>query len=171
VIGAVEGQPDAIRLAESFTALYQTDGAMVLRFLRAFTLNEAEAQDLCSDTFRRAWQAWPRFKDHGGHQRSWLLRIARNVAVDRARRRRLEHIWPGSSTGDSTADPGDTAADRLQLEAAVRKLKRSDRELVALRAGGLTHAEIAQVQGRTEQAVKVAWHRTLQQLRSELGEP
>ncbi len=39
-----------------------------------------------------------------------------------------------------------------------------------MRSVGLTHSEIGKVQGRSEQAAKVAWFRAAQRLRAELGE-
>ena len=53
---------DRVQLEAGFIALYQADGAAVLRYLRAVTGSENDAEDLCAETFRRAWQAWARFK-------------------------------------------------------------------------------------------------------------
>jgi DNA-directed RNA polymerase specialized sigma24 family protein len=62
------------------------------------------------------------------------------------------------------------ATDRVVLSGALRRVSRADRELLLMRSVGLTHSEIGKVQGRSEQAVKVAWFRAAQRLRAELGE-
>jgi RNA polymerase sigma-70 factor (ECF subfamily) len=59
------------------------------------------------------------------------------------------------------------AEERQQMQRLVAALPEEQRELIALRVtGGLSAKEIGQVVGKSEGAVRVAIHRTLQQLRA-----
>lgn len=153
--------------------MYAQEGPGVLRYLRTRSQNMSEAEDLHAETFCRAWQAWGRFRGDELEIRPWLFRIARNLLIDRHRRQR--HFWflpleekYGSKASDEVAT---TATGRALLEALVSRISAADRELLGLRVAGLSHSEIGKIQGRSEQAVKVAWHRTLERLRTHLEGP
>lgn len=151
---------------ESFQRLYGDHVELVLRYLCAFVANPADAEDLCADTFVRAWRAWPRFVGEDAAARAWLLRIAANVARSRFRRGR-----PTVPLHPDQPDPGDQSAaavERIVLGAAMGRLRRADRAVLALRAAGLSFSEIGKVQGRSEDASKMACHRALMRLRSEV---
>jgi len=165
------GLPSCARdLETSFLALYQEQGPYILRYLRAWSRNAMEAEDLHAETFCRAWHGWERFRGDDDELRSWLFRIARNLVIDRHRRQRGVWFVPieGNHVSKSSDEVATTATDRVLLRALVGQMSGSEQELVALRVAGLSHAEIAKLQGRTEHAVKVAWHRTLQRLRGQL---
>jgi DNA-directed RNA polymerase specialized sigma24 family protein len=65
-------------------------------------------------------------------------------------------------------DVATVVSDRSLLEQALRRLSSSDRELVAFRMAGLSHREIGRIQGRSELAVKMAWHRAIERLRADM---
>ena len=158
----------ASHLEASFRDLYESEATVVLRYLRASVADSEQAEDPCAETFFRAWQAWPRYRGKPGEARPWLLRIARNLLIDQVRRCRLLRFLP---VGEDLADPDQPAADavdRVDLQRALARLPTTDRDLLALRAAGLSHSEIARVQSRAEAAVKMAWHRALRRLREQL---
>ena len=143
---------------------------MILRYLRVRSTDLAEAEDLHAETFCRAWQAWPRFRGDALDVRPWLFRIARNLLIDRHRRRGLIRFLPLETRHSSrrAEDVAVAVTGRALILETLKRASPSDRELIAFRVAGLSHAEIGKIQGRTEQAVKVAWHRTLARLRSQL---
>jgi RNA polymerase sigma-70 factor (ECF subfamily) len=154
-------------LTASFMDLYDAQSLPLLRYLRTSSPEGADLEDLAAEVFSRAWRAWPRFHGAPDDARRWLFRIARNAAVDASRRRHGVRLLPLDEERGVEAGPAEDAAvvERLQVRAAIRRLGAADRELLGLRAAGLSHAEIAVVLGRTEAAVKMAWHRALVQLR------
>jgi RNA polymerase sigma-70 factor (ECF subfamily) len=156
-------------LEATFLAAYQQHGPCILRYLWAQSRNRVEAEDLHSETFCKAWEAWGRFHGDELETRAWLYRIARNLVIDRHRRRRFvflpidgHHGWMGN---DEVAT---CATGKVLLRYLVGQISGRDQELVALRVAGLTHAEIGKRQGRSEVAVKIAWHRTVQRMRGHL---
>lgn len=153
-------------LETTFLAAYQQHGPCILRYLWAQSRNRMEAEDLHSETFCRAWEAWGRFRGDQVETRAWLYRIARNLVIDRHRRQRLTflpidgtHGWKGND------EMATIVTNTLLLRDLIGRISGSDQELVALRVAGLTHAEIGKRQGRTEVAVKIAWHRTVRRMR------
>ncbi|HSL28961.1 MAG TPA: sigma-70 family RNA polymerase sigma factor, partial [Anaerolineales bacterium] len=65
----------------------------VFRYVYGLTAgSRQEAEDLTSETYTRAWKQRHRF--HGDEQAAigWLLRIARNLAIDLSRRRRGQEV-------------------------------------------------------------------------------
>jgi RNA polymerase sigma-70 factor (ECF subfamily) len=150
-----------------FYDLYSRDAPLVLRYLRSQVRDVAKAEDLCGDAFCRAWDAWPRFRGTDREARAWLMRIARNLVIDSVRRdgrmkfTLLTELTPATPTGGADAD-------LLDLRNAMGLLKRADRDILAMRVAGLSHAEIGSVMQRSEGSVKKAWQRALLDLRRRL---
>jgi RNA polymerase sigma-70 factor, ECF subfamily len=127
-----------------------------------------DAEDVTSDVFERAIRYRNSYDPARGGALPWLLGIARRCIDDLGHRLgptfdQQEHDRPA---------PGDIASDavrRLSLSAAIRRLDDRSRDLLALRFGAdLATKQIAEVVGLKPNAVDVALHRTLAQLRSEL---
>jgi RNA polymerase sigma-70 factor (ECF subfamily) len=151
---------------EPFEALYVRHRTAVFRYARARSSNDDDAADLTALVFERALVAWPRYRPTGGGELAWLFRIARNAAIDDARRRRLaEEREPRAPAGLAAADP-QAALDRAELADEVRRLLAvladETRDAVVLRYGvGLTAKEIGEVIGRSEAATQKLLARAL----------
>jgi RNA polymerase sigma-70 factor (ECF subfamily) len=152
--------------AGTFFDLYQRESTTVLRYLRSTLRDEAAAEDLCADTFFKAWNAWGRFRGNDAEARAWVMRIARNLVIDNVRRDGRVKFSPLTDAATAVALPAD--AEMMDLRNAMDHLGRDDRELLAMRIAGLSHAEIARVQKKSEAAVKKAWQRALVKLRAHL---
>lgn len=158
----------------AFGVLYQRFYPQVYRFLHARLDGVEEAADLTQQVFVRALTALPGYRERGLPFAAWLFRIARNAAIDAARRQRHAsaqgHLPDGASAGD-TGDPErhalrHEAMDRLQV--LLRGLDPERRDLLALRfAAGLTAREIAAVVGGGEAAVQKRLARTIRTLKEQ----
>lgn len=119
-------------------------------------------------TFERALGAHRRFRSARGGEAAWLLRIARNAAIDEARRhsrRRGLRLDDGSAT-DLIGRVDVTLEDDVVLRALVAELPERQRDAVRLRyAGGLTAREIGVVMGLSEGATQKTLERALQALK------
>ena len=68
-----------------FARVYDEHLRHVYGFL-AYRLRDRDlAEDLTQATFERALRAWPRFDPKKASERTWLLTIARNRAIDHLR--------------------------------------------------------------------------------------
>ena len=143
----------------------------VYNFLRYRLGNEALAQDLTSRTFEKAWRERHRYRRDLAGFSTWLLRIARNVAIDH-RRTAHEHA-PLEAAVEVAAEgtPEEEAVIRsnfARLSVLIGRLPERDRELLALKYGaGATNRAIAQITGLSESNVGTILHRAVQTLRAE----
>lgn len=71
---------------EAYRQLVELHRHRVFRFCLGWTGNPEDAEELCQDTFIRAYSALPRYRDED-HFGSWLFRIARNRCHDHHRSR------------------------------------------------------------------------------------
>ena len=155
----------------AFGVLYQRHRLAVFRYLRTRTASEDDAAELTAIAFERALTAMPRYRSSGGGVLAWLLRIARNAAVDAGRRTSTVPM-PTDLTDERTSGSPETAvldAERhAALAEAVNRLPDVQREALALRyTAGLTAREIGAVIGKSEQATQKLLSRAIVALREE----
>ncbi|HTB68803.1 MAG TPA: sigma-70 family RNA polymerase sigma factor [Steroidobacteraceae bacterium] len=150
-------------------AVYTEQLPRVYNFLRYRLGNETLAQDLTSRTFEKAWRDRHRYRRDIAQFSTWLLQIARNVAVDYYRTRH-EHA-PLEAAAEVPADgtPEEEAVIRsnfARLSVLTAQLADRERELLALKYGaGATNRAIAEVTGLSESNVGTILHRAVQILR------
>ena len=156
-------------------------------YLCSMSNSREDAEDLFQETFVRVIAALPRYRSEGKFRR-WLFRVARNLALDRARRMRVRNILVrlhsdnGHKDGhrtihvechDCSASPRTKAAmneTRDWIDCAVRKLPSRQREVFVLRQyTGMPFKEIAHVQRCPVSTVLARMRYALDKLRAELG--
>ena len=156
---------------EAFGILYERHRLAVFRYLRTRTPTEDDAAELTAVAFERALAGMHRYRPTGGGVVAWLLRIARNAAIDAGRRKQAVPLDTDHGDVTGAADPEATAIERERLAsvaAAVDRLPDVQREALALRyAAGLTAREIGDVLGKGEQATQKLISRALATLRED----
>jgi RNA polymerase sigma-70 factor (ECF subfamily) len=105
---------------------------------RQFLGNEADAWDAVQDTFVRLCQNLARFRSRVSCARTWIARIARNVAIDHSRRRTRRRTEPlgGHEFGWARDDPVVAAELRESCEVvrgALNALEPRVRTAIVLR--------------------------------------
>lgn len=157
--------------APDWEAVFSEQLPRVYNFLRYRLGNETLAKDLTSRTFEKAWRSRHRYRHDLAGVSTWLLRIARNVAVD-DRRTAHEHA-PLEAAAEAAADgtPEEDALIRsnfARLSLLIGRLPERDRELLAFKYGaGATNRAIAEVTGLSESNVGTIIHRAVQVLRAQ----
>ncbi len=121
---AKEGDRDALRL------LYVRYSDNVYGYVRRIVRDEKEAEDLTQHVFLKLITAICKYDDRGVPFSAWLLRLARNVALDHLRRRRAipaEEVY-GADTYIDEQRPGPRAqpAHRAGLAARGTAQRRRD---------------------------------------------
>ncbi len=161
------------RIEEARLALVRATEGSVYRFLKGMVRDEDLAQDLAQDTFVRAFQSLGSFRGEA-RLSTWILAIARNLAVNRARRARLEKRWvaPLDDSPD-VADPrGSFDVAEPRLVAALAGLPLAQREAVLLYYGeDLGIDDVARLTGRPANTIKSDLHRARATLRAALDAP
>jgi RNA polymerase sigma-70 factor (ECF subfamily) len=154
---------------EAFGLLYERHRLAVFRYLRTRTRSEDDAGELTAVVFERALTAIPRYRPTGGGMAAWLIRIARNAAVDAGRRISAVPLVGDVPDGRRSVGPEESVlADEAtsSLIAAVNGLPQIQREAIALRyAAGLTAREIGDVLGKSDQATQKLLSRALATIR------
>ncbi len=163
--------------APAFETLVRRHRTPVFSFLLRLTGDRARAEDLCQETFLKAVRASADWEPRARFQ-TWLYAIARNQAVDEARRRSFRRAEPldcapaaAVASGGPSPDRGaESALLRPKLEAALAALPAEQREVFLLREyAGLRFHEIASVTGVPENTVKSRMRYALEGLRERLA--
>ena len=153
----------------AFGLLYRRHRLAVYRYLRARTASDDAATELTAVTFERAFEAMPRYRQAGAGFLAWLLRIARNAAIDAGRRKSPIRLATDAPSSTGLNDPEQIVIARetaAAIHAAVDRLPEVQREAVLLRyASRLTAREIGAVIGKSEQATQKLLSRALGAIR------
>jgi RNA polymerase sigma-70 factor (ECF subfamily) len=159
--------------ADAFGQLYVRHRLTVYRYARSRTSTEEDGIDLTAVTFERALGAIGRYRPSGGGFVAWLLRIARNAAIDHGRRARPV-VDLVADLEDRHPDHGPEAAAlgrerRRALARALATLPGEQRDAIVLRFGsGLTARQIGDVLGKREAATQKLLSRALVTLRERI---
>jgi RNA polymerase sigma-70 factor (ECF subfamily) len=160
--------------ADEFAAAY---AERVHRFAVAVAPPGHDPQDLAQEALLKALAGLDRFDPRHGSMEAWLWRIVVNTAWDagrfNGRVQRLLDRWRLAGAGmEERGDSSEAVALRnlgdSELLAAVRRLPRRYRVIIALRFGaGLKFSEIAEATGTTRMASQLAMRRALDKLRQD----
>jgi RNA polymerase sigma-70 factor (ECF subfamily) len=160
---------------EAFGRLYEQYVERIFNYVYYRTGNQHDAEDLTARVFFRAMRRIPQYQERGLPVSAWLYRIAHNLVAnwhrDRGRRPEIS-LDEGFASIPHSEHPEVTL---LQLEeqdyllSIIRDLPPERQQLIILKfVEHMSNAEIGQIMGRTEGAVKSLYHRTLLSLRIEM---
>jgi RNA polymerase sigma-70 factor, ECF subfamily len=161
----------------AFGAVYERYVTRIYNYVYYRVGNHHDAEDLTSRVFHRALTHIKDYADRGVPFSAWLYRIAHNLVAnwhrDHARRQDLA-LDDVTLVGDVVEMPewvAENLEERRWLLAAIRLLPEERQELLILKfVEQLSNAEVGQIMGRTEGAIKSLYHRTLLALRDELAQ-
>lgn len=161
---------------EAFGRLYEHYTERIFNYVYYRTGNVHDAEDLTARVFQRAMNHIHNYTDRGVPFSAWLYRIAHNLVANwhRDRSRKQEIALDELPALTSRADHPETSLVRTEEQDAllriIRRLPAERQTLLILKfVENLSNAEIGQIMGRSEGAVKSLYHRTLLALRDEVG--
>jgi RNA polymerase sigma-70 factor (ECF subfamily) len=162
---------------EAFGRLYELYVEKIYNYIYYRLGNHHEAEDLTAKVFYRALNHIAHYNNKGVPFAAWLYRIAHNLVINWRRdqsRRQVVALEDVDLSADKLEGP-QRAAERANeselLLAAIQQLPRERQELLVLKfVERMSNAEIGQVLGRSEGAIKSLYHRTLVSLKEILAE-
>jgi RNA polymerase sigma-70 factor, ECF subfamily len=138
--------------------LYARHADDVRRFVQSIVRNRHDAEDITQDVFAKLMRAIHKYEEREVPFAAWILRVARNAALDHVRSRRqipVEEVRISDDGYEQTSFEYSRA-----LKEALAGLPESQREVLVLRhIGGLSPNEIADRLGKTEASIQGLHHR------------
>jgi len=162
VVRAKQGDQEALRF------LYVRYADNVYGYVASLLRDDHEAEDVTQHVFAKLLTNLHKYEPREVPFSAWILRVARNVAVDHMRQRRAipcEEVREGSEY-----EHDDDSLRAASLNEALSTLPAEQREVLVLRhLVGLSPGEIATRMGKTEPSIHGLHHRGRGALRTELA--
>lgn len=164
-----DGRPEALEAA--YDRYARQVYALALRILR----DREASEEVVQDTFTAVWRRAASYKASIGRPYSWMIRIARNRAIDELRRRRSRG-QTSLRDGSRVPEPPDVAEEDGRLSdlgalvvGALKELPSEQREVLEMSYfGGLSQREITERTGVPLGTVKTRTRLALKKLRKAL---
>lgn len=149
-------------------------GGALYRYVYGLAGSHALAEDIVGDTYLRMLEHIAEFTYTGVPFKSWLYRIAHNVAINALKReRRIVGVVDLERVARPVTDPAIRVADRVdaaEVRGALEHLTEEQRNVILLRfVAGQSPGEVAETLGKNENAVKQLQWRALRALERHLG--
>jgi RNA polymerase sigma-70 factor (ECF subfamily) len=166
-------------LEARFAHILTDYGAAIARLAFSYEAVASVREELVQEIALAIWQALAQFRGDCS-ERTFVYRIAHNRGLTHVSRRRspqpplpIEDLEEADQPVDPRPHPEEQAArtgQRAQLMSAIQSLPVTHRQMIVLALEGLSHAEIAEVMGITENNVAVRLTRIRKSLKDSLGE-
>ncbi|MEK3787736.1 MULTISPECIES: RNA polymerase sigma factor [Paenibacillus] len=149
--------------------------AFVYHMLKSSNL-EMMAEDLCSETFYKAYKSLGTFREVDASFSTWLYTIARNTVLSELRKQRSGSV-PLEESGYVPVAPTDLIPEQAILRTeqvemvreAIKNLPEKQRSALILREyDQLDYQEIAKILGQTVSAVKSLLFRARSSVKNQL---
>jgi RNA polymerase sigma-70 factor, ECF subfamily len=170
-------EPELVNLLKekddaAYVVLYDNYSALLYGVMKKIVAQEADLENLLQDCFVKIWKHIDSYDSSKGKLATWLLNIARNLAIDFTRSRaflqqrknqELEHFVHLESEGSNTRIKPDT----IGVKQLVEKLNPSTRQVIEwMYFDGYTQQEIADEFGIPLGTVKTRTRMGLKELRT-----
>ena len=159
---------------KEFSKFYKKNVNKVFRYLFARTGNQADAEDLTAKVFLALLASLDNMSEISNLQ-AWMFTIARNKLVDHFRSN--SRIVGGLESAelicaaDNPVEEFHHSQNKELLGKLIRQLNEEQQELLSLRfAGELSYAQIGDLLGKSEAAVKMAVYRLVKNLQKQMEE-
>ena len=169
------------KLEKKFSAIYDQCIGKIYRFIFIKVNSQEIAEDLCSETFLRGWEALKKSENPGlnntkiENPSAFLYQIARNLVVDYYREKAKTQTI--SAEFVQITDPrfnleekAIAGSDLDMVRGALAGIKDDYREVIVWHyLDDLKIPEIAKILDKSEETVRVLLHRAMKKLKVELS--
>jgi len=154
---------------DAFSVLYQKYIEKIYKFVFYKTMHKETAEDLTSTVFFKALDKIETFEGKKAKFQTWLYNIARNTVIDYYRTKKpnvdVEDFW-GIADENHLETTIDSNLKIEEVKKYLQTLNPEQREIVILRIWeGLSYKEISEIVGKSENACKVTFSRTVSKLK------
>lgn len=160
---------------EAFSFLYEKNVTRIYNYIYYRIGSATDAEDITSRVFYRAFGHINSYVEKGVPFSAWLYRIAHNLIANwhRDNLRRKEVPLEDHLDLPHKTDQPERMLEKNQemdiLLKGIRRISPDRQQLILLKyLDNLSNAEIAQIMGRSEGAIKSLYHRALISLREEM---
>lgn len=153
---------------EALGFLYARYADNIYGYVRSIVRDQHEAEDVTQQVFAKLIRVIGKYQEREVPFFAWILRVARNVAVDHIRQQRLIPVEEVRTSDEGGGDPAGGGRMR-DLTDALARLPRDQCEVLVLRHfAGLSPPEIAERTGRSEGSIHGLHHRGRRALQADL---
>lgn len=164
-------------LEAQFDRILKEHGAAISRLAFGYEAVASVREELVQDIALAIWQALGHFRGDCS-ERTFVYRIAHNRGLSHVWKRRpayqpLDEMEESDEPIDPRPHPEEQVAQsdqRMRLMSAIQSLPLTHRQMIVLMLEGLSHLEMAEVLGITENNVAVRLNRARNMLKDALGE-
>ena len=157
---------------KAFSKIYDRYIDKIYRFIFLKVNSQEIAQDLCSETFLRGWEAFK--NEEIENIQAFLYQIARNLVTDHYREKGKAKVisaeyWEVTDPRQNLEEKSLLKSDFDNIRMALASLKEDYQDVIIWHyLDDLPIPEVAKLLGRTEEATRVLLHRALKALKNEL---
>ena len=163
-------------LEQRFERILDEHGPAISRLAYCYEAVAGIREELAQEIALAIWQALPHFRGECS-ERTFVFRIAHNRGLTHVGRRRppqqsLDELEEADEPVDPRPHPDEHLAQmnqRERLASAVQSLPVAHKQMIVLMLEGLSHAEIGEVLGITENNVAVRLTRARKALKEAMG--
>lgn len=154
---------------DAFGEIYKLYYKKIYRYCSFNVKENALAEDICQDTFVKAWKKIQSFTlDEGWSIQAFLFTIARNLIIDNSRKKKNYSIdeYENLQTNENFIEDIDRKDDIKRVKVALSKLDETERQIIILRYfEEMESKEVAEIVGISDGALRVRSHRVMQKLK------
>lgn len=125
-----------------FSMVYEENFKYIYNFVYMHVLHKETAEDVTSDTFMKALDAYDRYDPELAAVRTWLCTIARNTIINRQTSAAVRYEQASDELPEPVENDNDPIGDHLkqysinrEVENILSKLTQDERELISMRYG------------------------------------
>ena len=159
-----------------FSQIYDENVEKIYRFIFLKVSSQDIAQDLCSETFIRAWKRFNDKDEQIDNPQAFIYKVARNLIIDHYREKgktqmiQIENV-PVIDDRTDIEKESHQKSDLENIQAVLANIKPEYQEVVTYHyINDLTIPEIAKITNKTENNVRVTLHRALSSIKSKIQE-
>ena len=160
-----------LRDRSAFSALYDATSAKLFGVCLRVLNNRAEAEEVLQEVYIRIWHKADSYTVTGHSPMTWLITVARNLSIDRLRKRKTKTKSIDEAVELADDRPGPEAeaiasSERAQIEACMTELDPRHAEAVKrVYLEGETYNDLAEAQNVPLNTMRTWLRRSLLKLR------